>query len=129
MGNTSLIRTALLVAMAAAFGLAAAGRAPAAERPAPPIDPRTPVINVVGSEASSQYVSLGVGKSVVIDLPRDIKDVLVADPTIANAVIRSARRAYIIGAKQGQTNVFFFDVDGRQIGDRKSTRLNSSHRL
>jgi hypothetical protein len=33
MGDTSLIRTALLVALIAAFGLAAAGRAPAAESP------------------------------------------------------------------------------------------------
>ena len=31
MGETSLIRTALLVALIAAFGLVAAGRAPAAE--------------------------------------------------------------------------------------------------
>ena len=51
----------------------------------------------------------------VIDLPRDIKDVLVADPKIANAVVRSARRAYIIGVAVGQTNVFFFDADGQQI--------------
>jgi hypothetical protein len=34
MGDTSLIRTALLVALIAAFGLVAAGRAPAAESPA-----------------------------------------------------------------------------------------------
>ena len=52
----------------------------------------------------------------MIDLPREIKDVLVADPTIANAVVRTARRAYIIGVKTGQTNVFFFDADGQQIG-------------
>ena len=123
MGNSSLIRTALLVAVAAAFGLAATGRASAADRPAPAlaptavaaVDPRTPVIKVVGSEASSQFVSLGVGKSVVIDLPRDIKDVLVADPKIANAVVRSTRRAYIIGATVGQTSVFFFDAEGQQL--------------
>jgi pilus assembly protein CpaC len=52
---------------------------------------------------------------VVLDLPRDIKDVLVADPKIANAVVRSSRRAYIIGAGVGQTNIFFFDSEGRQI--------------
>src|SRR5262247_1765295 len=119
MGNSSLIRTALLVAAAAAFGLAAAGHVSAADRrapaPAPAVDPRTPVIKVVGSEASSQYVSLGVGKSVVIDLPRDIKDVLVAAPKIANAVVRSTRRAYIIGATVGQTSVFFFDAEGQQL--------------
>ena len=51
----------------------------------------------------------------VIDLPHDIKDVLVADPKIANAVVRSSRRAYIIGIAVGQTNVFFFDASGKQI--------------
>ena len=52
---------------------------------------------------------------IVIDLPRDIKDVLVADPKIANAVVRSAQRAYIIGAAVGQTNIVFFDSAGQQI--------------
>ena len=51
----------------------------------------------------------------MIDLPRDIKDVLVADPKIANAVVRSAQRAYIIGAAVGQTNIVFFDAAGLQI--------------
>ncbi|MDI2055607.1 MULTISPECIES: type II and III secretion system protein family protein [Bradyrhizobium] len=65
--------------------------------------------------AKTRSVSLGVGKSVVVDLPREAKDVLVADPKIANAVIRSAQRAYIIGAAVGQTNVVFFDADGNQV--------------
>jgi pilus assembly protein CpaC len=42
-------------------------------------------------------------------------DVLVADPKIANAVVRSSRRAYVIGAAVGQTNVVFFDADGQQV--------------
>jgi pilus assembly protein CpaC len=115
MGNTSLIQTAVLASLIAAFGLAISGRAPAAE---PPMLPGIPAaaINVVASEAASQFVPLGVGKSVVIDFPRDIKDVLVGDPKIANAVIRSTRRAYIIGAAVGQTSVFFFDSEGHQIG-------------
>ena len=70
---------------------------------------------IASSENTSSFVPLGIGKSVVIDLPRDVKDVLVADPKIANAVIRSARRAYMIGVAIGQTNVFFFDAEGRQI--------------
>ena len=49
-------------------------------------------------QMNARFLSLGIGKSIVIDLPRDIKDVLVADPKIANAVVRSAQRAYIIGA-------------------------------
>ena len=64
---------------------------------------------------NAQFLSLGIGKSIVIDLPRDIKDVLVADPKIANAVVRSSQRAYIIGATVGQTTIVFFDSDGQQI--------------
>ena len=70
---------------------------------------------ITASEETSQFIPLGIGKSVVIDLPEDVKDVLVADPKIANAVVRSARRAYLIGVAVGQTNVFFFDAAGRQI--------------
>ena len=73
----------------------------------------TPVVSVGSSKV--HYLSLGIGKSVVVDFPQDVKDVLVADPKIANAVVRSARRAYIIGAAVGQTNVVFFDGEGQQV--------------
>jgi pilus assembly protein CpaC len=66
-------------------------------------------------QMNARFLALGIGKSIVIDLPRDIKDVLVADPKIANAVVRSAQRAYIIGAAVGQTNIVFFDSAGQQI--------------
>ena len=66
-------------------------------------------------QLNARFLSLGIGRSIVIDLPRDIKDVLVADPKIANAVVRSAQRAYIIGAAVGQTNIIFFDSAGQQI--------------
>ena len=70
---------------------------------------------IVVSGQKTRFLSLGVGKSVIIDLPRDIKDMLVADPKVANAIVHSAQRAYIIGAAVGQTNVVFFDSDGQQI--------------
>jgi pilus assembly protein CpaC len=76
-------------------------------RPIPPV--------ATDGQINARFLSLGIGKSIVIDLPRDIKDVLVADPKIANAVVRSAQRAYIIGAAIGQTNIVFFDSAGQQI--------------
>jgi len=66
-------------------------------------------------QSGSRFLALGIGRSTVIDLPRDAKDVLVANPAIANAVVRSARRAYLIGVAPGQTNVIFFDAEGRQM--------------
>ena len=40
---------------------------------------------------------------------------LVAEPKIANAVVRTSRRAYIIAADKGGTNIVFFDDDGNQM--------------
>jgi len=71
-------------------------------------------VQIYGDKAA-QFIPLGVSKSIVIDLPGDVKDVLVADPLVANAVVRTARRAYIIGVKVGQTNIYFFDADGKQL--------------
>ncbi len=110
MPTTTLIRTASLAALIFAAGLAPPAPATAADARG-----SVPVIRVAASDAVSRFVPLGVGKSVAIDLPRDIKDVLVADPKIANAVIRSSRRVYMIGVKVGQTNIFFFDGQGKQI--------------
>ena len=85
--------------------------------PAPEATQSVPTqsIQIAASEATSRFIPLGIGKSVVIDLPRDVKDVLVADPKIANAVVRTSRRAYVIGVTVGQTSVVFFDAEGRQI--------------
>jgi pilus assembly protein CpaC len=77
--------------------------------------PVAPMPVAVSGQMNARSLALGIGKSIVIDLPRDIKDVLVADPKIANAVVRSAQRAYIIGATVGQTNIVFFDSAGQQI--------------
>ena len=102
------IRAVALAALVIATGLAPAAPLLAAEA-------RVPVLKVAASEGTSRFIPLGIGKSVAIDLPADIKDVLVADPKIANAVMRSSRRVYLIGVTVGQTNIFFFDADGKQI--------------
>ena len=65
--------------------------------------------------AGTKFLAIGIGKSAVIDLPTDAKDVLVANPAIANAVVRTSRRAYLIGVAAGQTSVIFFDGESRQI--------------
>jgi pilus assembly protein CpaC len=109
MANSIPIRTAALALLLAACAFATVAPVRAAD-PA-----HVPVISVAASEATSRFVPLGMGKSVAIDLPADIKDVLVADPKIANAVIRSSRRVYMIGVAVGQTNIFFFDAAGKQI--------------
>jgi pilus assembly protein CpaC len=117
MANCALIRTVTLAAAVALLATSVASvraaelRADAKAQ----IAPAASLARIVASESGSSFVPLGIGKSVVIDLPADVKDVLVADPKIANAVIRSARRAYLIGVAVGQTSIFFFDAQGHQL--------------
>ena len=58
---------------------------------------------------------MGVGKSVVLDLPRDAAEIVVGNPAIANAIVRTPRKIYLMGAAQGQTTVFAVDAQGRQF--------------
>src|SRR5258708_16946493 len=121
--NRSVIRVAgraVLLSAVAALTLGQAARVIAAEpdkelarQLSKEQEPET--TSAIGGSVRTKFLALGVGKSVVVDLLRDVKDVLVADPKIANAVVRSAQRAYIIGAAVGQTNVVFFDADGQQV--------------
>ncbi|WP_249159295.1 type II and III secretion system protein family protein [Bradyrhizobium tropiciagri] len=111
MKRTALVRALPFTAVAVLLALPMLAPAIAADT-----DKNADVAVTGGLPVKTRFLSLGVGKSVVVDLPREAKDVLVADPKIANAVIRSAQRAYIIGAAVGQTNVVFFDADGQQVG-------------
>jgi pilus assembly protein CpaC len=113
MAKSTLLRAATLLVCQMAFVAAALDFAVAAQRTPEPAPGSG--VKIVASEFGSNFVPLGVGKSVVVDLPGDVKDVLVADPKIANAVIRTARRAYLIGVAMGQTSIYFFDAEGRQL--------------
>ena len=112
-GNQSMMRA--LMVRALSFSAAAALTLNPALTPVVAGDNRAAAPVAADGQMNARFLSLGIGKSIVVDLPRDIKDVLVADPKIANAVVRSSQRAYIIGAAVGQTNIVFFDTAGQQI--------------
>ncbi|QKC92577.1 type II and III secretion system protein family protein [Mesorhizobium sp. NZP2234] len=69
----------------------------------------------VTATTATQRVKLGLNKSVVIDLPSDAYDILVANPSVADAVTRTARRIYLFGKSVGETNIFVFGPNGEQI--------------
>jgi pilus assembly protein CpaC len=59
--------------------------------------------------------TLGQGKSLLVQFPFELKDVLVADPEKVDAVVQSSNRVFLIAKGAGQTNAFFFDTKGQQI--------------
>ena len=76
------------------------------------LSPRAPR-TIAGGEGQS--IKLGLNKSIVVDLPADAYDILVANPAVADAVTRTARRIYLFGKSVGQTNIFVFGPNGEQI--------------
>lgn len=63
----------------------------------------------------SKQITVGLDKSVVVELPREVRDVHVSNPKKMDAVVQSGTRVYLIGMEVGQANVFFFDKEGRQF--------------
>jgi pilus assembly protein CpaC len=66
-------------------------------------------------KASSKRLLLGKGKSILVEFPRELRDVLVGDPEKVDAVVQTSSRVFMIAKKTGQTNAFFFDAAGEQI--------------
>jgi pilus assembly protein CpaC len=75
-----------------------------------------PVLEVGPYEqAVARRIDLSIGRSLIVDLPRDAKEVFVANPKVANAVVRSTRKLFVIGMENGATSIFVMDAEGRQI--------------
>lgn len=64
---------------------------------------------------NNRFVRIGLDKSIVIHLPADAKDVIVGNPEVVDAVMRTKNAAYLFARKPGQTNIFFLDANGQQI--------------
>lgn len=69
----------------------------------------------LGAGGASQDLSLPRGKSAIVELPVDVRDVLITNPAVADAVLRTPRRIYVLGLASGQTDAILFDASGRRI--------------
>jgi pilus assembly protein CpaC len=106
-------RSVLTVAVLAAalLSLPAGAGAPGKESS----DARVITVSARGAGTAHQHVTLALNKAAIVQLDTDARDVLVSNPAIVDAVVRTARRVYLLGVKTGQTNAFFFDSAGHQI--------------
>ncbi|HWV82074.1 MAG TPA: type II and III secretion system protein family protein [Hyphomicrobiaceae bacterium] len=85
---------------------------------------------------ATRRITIGVDKSMLIDLPIDLENVLVSNPEVVNAVVKSQRQIYLLGKDQGEANAFFMGPNGQKIllleivVARDLTALNETlHRL
>jgi pilus assembly protein CpaC len=68
-----------------------------------------------GTGPQSRRVTLSISKGMIVELPEDARDVLVSNPNVVDAVVRTPRQIYLVGLKSGPTNAFFFAANGKQL--------------
>ncbi|MDP1600638.1 type II and III secretion system protein family protein [Phenylobacterium sp.] len=107
----------LLIALAALGAMLGAPLAAAAQTEAAGLAAQSSIVrvNLAGGSAATQSLNLPNGKSAIVELPVDVRDVLVSNPGVADAMLRSPRRIFILGLKNGSTDAVFFDAAGRRI--------------
>ncbi|HZC15889.1 MAG TPA: pilus assembly protein N-terminal domain-containing protein, partial [Caulobacteraceae bacterium] len=101
--------------MVAALLIASLSQAafPALARAQPSFGPQQ--VNLGSASGATQNLTIPRGRSAIVDLPVDARDVLVTNPEVADAVLRSPRRIYVMGLAPGATDAAFFDASGRRI--------------
>jgi len=74
----------------------------------------------------TKSITLSRNKSLMLELPRRLRDVIVSNPEMVDAVVHEVvaagdedksefSRVYLIGKQVGQANTFFFDASGNRI--------------
>ncbi len=95
-------------AMAGMLLAAACGAAPA-------LAGETHVVVAAAAYGATRNVEVQLNKTVLVDLPAGAAEVIVSQPNVAAAIMRTRTRAIVQGVTGGDTNIFFLDDMGRTI--------------
>ena len=107
--------TRILRSMAAAVTVASALVTAGETRPSLAADADPTQSMTTAASGLVKNLQVGVGKSVIVDLPEEASEIYVGDPKVANAIVRSAKRIYVSAVANGQTSIFALAKDGRKI--------------
>ncbi len=68
-----------------------------------------------------ETVRIGAGKSLMVQFPMRLRDVLVSDPERVDAIVQSADRVFLLAKQMGSVNAFFFSEHGDQVATLEIT--------
>ena len=63
----------------------------------------------------ARKITIGLDKSMLIELPVDLQNVLVSNPEVVDAVVQSSRQVYLLAKDVGDANAFFMGADGQRL--------------
>jgi pilus assembly protein CpaC len=72
-------------------------------------------IEDTGGKPIHKSIKIGLGKSVLLEFPRPVRDVMVSNPAVVDAVVLSSNRVFLLAKGGGEANAFFFDTSGAQF--------------
>ncbi|GGZ20651.1 type II and III secretion system protein family protein [Asticcacaulis endophyticus] len=99
----------ILPALMAAAALACAGHQASAQ------SAQGMGVTTQSGNVKTQVLNLPKGRSAIVDLPVEARDVFVSNPAVADAVLKTPKRIFVLGVAPGQSDAIFFDGLGRQI--------------
>lgn len=67
------------------------------------------------TSGSVRNITLPRGSSFNVNLPADVRDIVVTNPEVANAMLHTHRRVTLVGLAAGDTDAVFVDGSGRVI--------------
>jgi pilus assembly protein CpaC len=63
----------------------------------------------------SRQINMGGGRSMMIQFPMELRDVMISDPEKVDIILQTSNRVFLVAKKPGAANAFFFDTQGNQI--------------
>lgn len=75
----------------------------------------THIVISAAAYGATRNFEVEINKTALVDLPAGAAEVIVGQPGVAAAIMRSRTRAIIQGITGGDTNIFFLDDQGRTI--------------
>ncbi len=102
------LRTALLLASAALISVLTPAGVVQAQSQAQ-------VTIAASAYGAVRKMDVELNKSMIVDLPAGVAEVIVSQPNVAAAIMRTRTRAIVQGITGGDTNIFFLDDNGRTI--------------
>lgn len=75
----------------------------------------THIVVTPAAYGATRSVEIEINKTALVDLPAGAAEVIVSQPSVAAAIMRTRTRAIVQGITGGDTNIFFLDDRGQTI--------------
>ncbi|ODT73228.1 MAG: hypothetical protein ABS75_00680 [Pelagibacterium sp. SCN 63-23] len=115
MQNAKTRRAHLLPRSALAAGLTALLASLALAMPSLAQQTQAQMTIAASAYGATRSVEVELNKSMILDLPAGVAEVVVSQPNIAAAIMRTRTRAIVQGLAEGATNIIFIDDAGRTM--------------